>query len=57
MCPHMKKLVACMEIYLESVKKIFFQCKLSESEIGTYSVGDGTDSIVKLSTICGNLSE
>jgi hypothetical protein len=26
-------------------------------DISTHSVGDGTDSIVKLKTICGNLNE
>jgi hypothetical protein len=53
-----------MEVYLESGFKTNQQeghvapiARRRKSDIGTYSVGEGTDSMVKLSTICGNLSE
>ena len=64
MRPHMKEFVACMEVGLESVlssslrqRHFIGEHNVGTSDIDTHSVGDGTDNIVKLRTICGNLSE
>ena len=56
-CPHVKEFVTCVEVCLESV--LWFQNlrrdNVGAPDVSTHSVGDGTDSIVKLRTICGNL--
>jgi hypothetical protein len=60
----MKEFVACMEIRLESVlssslrqRHFIEEHNVGAPDISTHSVGDGTDNIVKLRTICGNLDE